>query len=204
MMIVVPCGDNPTPIWGMGNAERLRRIAAAAKLGFGDVPPDGPLLLVNLGFVFDPPQRHSETARPVTHGSPDALRRFATGSGPIRRLYGPLGAQVIFGCAAIASGRVAFDTEIGEVPGAEAAQGDRGEGDHGEYGGREAVLRAGRGGHGLRVARPGRSVKGRERLGRSRSGAASLPGQSPALPRGATPIQVFRRGPTENPGSYRR
>ena len=55
MMIVVPCGDNPTTIWGMGNAERLRRIAAAAKLGFGDAPIDGPLLLVNLGFAFDPP-----------------------------------------------------------------------------------------------------------------------------------------------------
>ncbi len=49
---LVPVGDNPTRIWGMTNAERLRRIARAQKLdGSGE---GGPVLLANLAYAFDP------------------------------------------------------------------------------------------------------------------------------------------------------
>ena len=49
---LVPVGNNPTKIWGMTNAERLRRIARAQKLdGAGE---DGPVLLANLAYAFDP------------------------------------------------------------------------------------------------------------------------------------------------------
>jgi len=50
---VVPVGDNPTPIWGMSNAERLRRIVRARKLTLGH-PGALPALLVDLDYVFDP------------------------------------------------------------------------------------------------------------------------------------------------------
>lgn len=52
---VTVIGDNPEPIWGMSNAERVRRIAKAAKLGWSSEASDGPQLLVNLAFAFDPP-----------------------------------------------------------------------------------------------------------------------------------------------------
>lgn len=46
-------GDNATPIWGMTNAERCRRLAeSAAKDGAAAAP--GHELLFNLAFVFDP------------------------------------------------------------------------------------------------------------------------------------------------------
>jgi phosphatidylglycerophosphate synthase len=53
--VVVAIGDNPTSIWGMNGAVRVRRIATAAKLDFGDAPADRRRLLANLAFVFDPP-----------------------------------------------------------------------------------------------------------------------------------------------------
>ena len=64
--VVVAVGDNPTPIWGMGGAERIRRIAAAAKLNCGEAPADRPSLLVNLDFVFDPPLLGYMATRPDT------------------------------------------------------------------------------------------------------------------------------------------
>lgn len=52
---VVPLGDNPVLLWGMTARERLRRIAAARKLPFGDaVAASDTVILSNLAFVFDP------------------------------------------------------------------------------------------------------------------------------------------------------
>ena len=51
--IVVPIGDNPTRIWGMSNAERIRRIAAKRGLHAGE--GEGPRLLVDTRYAFDPP-----------------------------------------------------------------------------------------------------------------------------------------------------
>jgi phosphatidylglycerophosphate synthase len=46
-------GDNPTLLWGMTNAERLRRMARAE--GLPDTPPaSGARLFANLDYVFDP------------------------------------------------------------------------------------------------------------------------------------------------------
>jgi phosphatidylglycerophosphate synthase len=50
---VIPVGANATPIWGMPAEERLRRIAAAQGLPFKS-GADGPAILANLDFVFDP------------------------------------------------------------------------------------------------------------------------------------------------------
>ena len=55
-------GDNPTPIWGMANAERVRRIASAQKLdGEG-----GGVLLANLRYAFDPVWTSHLAGRPDT------------------------------------------------------------------------------------------------------------------------------------------
>ena len=51
--VLVPVGDNPTRIWGMTNAERLRRIARAQKLDRPDAE-SGPVLLANTAYAFDP------------------------------------------------------------------------------------------------------------------------------------------------------
>ncbi|MGK2909816.1 MAG: CDP-alcohol phosphatidyltransferase family protein [Sphingobium sp.] len=46
-------GSNDTPIWGMSNAERLRRmVASAAKAG--QPVADGHVVIANLAYVFDP------------------------------------------------------------------------------------------------------------------------------------------------------
>jgi len=60
--VVVAIGENPTPIWGMTNAERIRRIASRQGLPFGE--KDGPRLLVDTGFVFDPPLLRHMAERP--------------------------------------------------------------------------------------------------------------------------------------------
>lgn len=52
-LTVVAVGDNPTLLWGMTSAERIRRIAAAANFGFGDAGA-GARLLVDTGYAFDP------------------------------------------------------------------------------------------------------------------------------------------------------
>ena len=51
-LTVVPVGDNPTPIWGMTSRERIRRIADKQGLRIGEA--EGPCLLVDTGFAFDP------------------------------------------------------------------------------------------------------------------------------------------------------
>lgn len=46
-------GNNPTLLWGMSNAERLRRLARAEGLP-ETASPSGARLFVNLDYVFDP------------------------------------------------------------------------------------------------------------------------------------------------------
>jgi len=55
-------GENPTRLWGLTTAERVRRIAAAAGLG-GDAT-SGPALLAHAGFAFDPAWLRHAAARP--------------------------------------------------------------------------------------------------------------------------------------------
>lgn len=62
---LTPIGDNPTLLWGMTNAERLRRLARAE--GLPDAPPpSGARLYVNLDYVFDPVWLRHIVARPGT------------------------------------------------------------------------------------------------------------------------------------------
>ena len=51
---MVAVGENPTLIWGMTAAERLRRIARANRLASGAERSGGAELLANLRFAFDP------------------------------------------------------------------------------------------------------------------------------------------------------
>lgn len=52
--VVVPFGDNSTPLWGMSNGERLRRIAAAQGLASGSGGGESAELRVDLDYAFDP------------------------------------------------------------------------------------------------------------------------------------------------------
>jgi phosphatidylglycerophosphate synthase len=52
---VVTIGDNPTRLWGLSVAERVRRIARAGALTTDAEPADAPQILANAGFAFDPP-----------------------------------------------------------------------------------------------------------------------------------------------------
>lgn len=55
MLTVLAAGTNPTPVWGMSAAERLRRLAAQAKLPFADAAPaDGEVVVADLAYAFDP------------------------------------------------------------------------------------------------------------------------------------------------------
>lgn len=51
---LIAVGDNPTRLWGMTNAERVRRIGVAQ--GYGDGGADGgaSVVLANLAYAFDP------------------------------------------------------------------------------------------------------------------------------------------------------
>jgi len=62
--VVTAVGDNPTPIWGMSNSERLRRLARAAKLEFSDGSVAGPRLIANCAFAFDPQLLRHMIAQP--------------------------------------------------------------------------------------------------------------------------------------------
>ncbi len=69
MTSVISVGDNPVRLWGLDMAERTRRLARAAKLDFiadGNAPGDGPTLLVNTAFVFDPAWLRHLATRPGT------------------------------------------------------------------------------------------------------------------------------------------
>jgi phosphatidylglycerophosphate synthase len=61
---VMLVGSNPTRLWGLGMDERVRRIARAQKLPFGEGSGNGPALLVNLAFVFDPAWLRYFSGRP--------------------------------------------------------------------------------------------------------------------------------------------
>jgi len=56
-------GLNPTKVWGMTSTERLRRIAAAQKLPFGEAS-EGPTLLVAASHVFEQAWLKFMLARP--------------------------------------------------------------------------------------------------------------------------------------------
>ncbi|WP_419722924.1 CDP-alcohol phosphatidyltransferase family protein [Sphingobium aquiterrae] len=58
-------GSNDTPIWGMPNAERARRMAEGAAKG-GDRLADGHALVFNLAYVFDPLLLRLAIAEPGT------------------------------------------------------------------------------------------------------------------------------------------
>jgi len=47
-------GDNRTPLWGLTPYERIARIAGKAGLRMADDKAEGPLLLVNSCYAFDP------------------------------------------------------------------------------------------------------------------------------------------------------
>lgn len=81
---VIPVGDNATPIWGMSARERVVRIARASGLAVADAPGDGPALLVDLAYAFDPLWlRHiaAHPGRAVTIGGRLALAHVAAGAG---------------------------------------------------------------------------------------------------------------------------
>lgn len=63
-LTIVLTGENPTRIWGMTIDERTRRMARAAGMGFAAAPADGPALVVDRGFVFDPAWLRHFAARP--------------------------------------------------------------------------------------------------------------------------------------------
>lgn len=62
---VEPVGDNPTLLWGMDNGERLNRIARTQGLPVGSAT-DGPLILANLAYAFDPAWMTHLRTRPGT------------------------------------------------------------------------------------------------------------------------------------------
>lgn len=64
-LAVVAIGSNPTPLWGMSNAERIRRISEAAGLSFGAAGA-GPRLLIDTDYAFDPSLLRYMAAQPDT------------------------------------------------------------------------------------------------------------------------------------------
>jgi phosphatidylglycerophosphate synthase len=74
-------GDNPTPIWGLSSAERVRRIALAAKLSPRERGA-GPVLLTNATFAFDPAWLRHVAANPgmiLTAGGVPVLAHVRNG-----------------------------------------------------------------------------------------------------------------------------
>lgn len=64
---IVPVGSNATLLWGMTNAERVRRIGVAQ--GFADAATDradDPAILANMAFAFDPVWTAHLKTRPGT------------------------------------------------------------------------------------------------------------------------------------------
>lgn len=79
-----PIGDNSTLIWGMTNAERLRRLAKAEALP--DTPPStGARLFVNLDYAFDPAWLRHVMVRPdvaVVNGDDLVMAHLTAGATP--------------------------------------------------------------------------------------------------------------------------
>lgn len=84
---LVPVGDNPVRLWGMTNAERVRRIARAQKLE--GRPEDGAaVLLANMAFAFDPAWSRHLATRPgtaLTRGGAPVLAHVAGDGEAVRR-----------------------------------------------------------------------------------------------------------------------
>jgi phosphatidylglycerophosphate synthase len=53
-LTVVTLGENPVKLWGLTMAERVRRIAVAAKLASSTEVPAGPAILSNAAHAWDP------------------------------------------------------------------------------------------------------------------------------------------------------
>jgi phosphatidylglycerophosphate synthase len=81
---LTPIGENPTLLWGMTNAERLRRLSRAE--GLPDAPPaSGARLYVSLDYVFDPVWLRHIVARPgtaVTDGGDLVMAHLTDGLRP--------------------------------------------------------------------------------------------------------------------------
>lgn len=107
-------GENPTRLWGIGTAERARRIAEAQRLVFRSAPDDrdaAPALLVDAGFAFDPAWLRTLAARPghvltvggapviahVVHDVADAERQMRQGRVPaaLRRMPHEAGGAMV-------------------------------------------------------------------------------------------------------------
>ena len=73
---MVSVGANPTLLWGMTNAERVRRIAVARGLAT-DSATDGPAILANLAFAFDPAWIGHLVSRPGTMVTRDGVPALA-------------------------------------------------------------------------------------------------------------------------------
>jgi phosphatidylglycerophosphate synthase len=93
---VLPIGSNDTRAWGLSAAERLRRIASKQGFAMADTAPDGPVLIVDLGHVFDPAWLKFAAAHPdtsitlgdwpvlthVTQATPDVIAALQGGRVP--------------------------------------------------------------------------------------------------------------------------
>ncbi len=84
--VLVLTGDNSTRIWGMTNAERLRRMAAKSGVVIvdaDDVPPDTSVLVVDTAYGFDPLWMAHLIANPglvVTDHGREVLAHYAPGA----------------------------------------------------------------------------------------------------------------------------
>ncbi|WP_188065088.1 CDP-alcohol phosphatidyltransferase family protein [Sphingobium sp. KCTC 72723] len=79
-------GDNATPIWGMSNAERSRRMAESAAKN-GSKLADGDALVFNLAYAFDPLLLRLVLETPGTvfaWGSVPVVGQVPTGSDPMQ------------------------------------------------------------------------------------------------------------------------
>lgn len=76
-------GENPVRLWGLTMPERVRRIAGAAGLAWVGEPGDGPILLANARFAWDPAWLREIAARPgatLTLGGVPVLAHAASAS----------------------------------------------------------------------------------------------------------------------------
>lgn len=76
---IEPHGDNPTRIWGLTNAERVRRIAG--QNGWTVGPGDGAAIAVDLDYVFDPAWLRHIAARPGSRLTLGGVAVIAHGAG---------------------------------------------------------------------------------------------------------------------------
>lgn len=82
--VVVAFGDNPTPLWGMSNGERLRRIAAAQGLASGAGGGESAELRVDLDYAFDPQWLRYAAERPgvgITRAGEIVIAHVPPGAG---------------------------------------------------------------------------------------------------------------------------